>query len=307
MHKDEQCSIRKDDKMSKKIYLSPSSQNDNHYAVGNTTEQEQCRRISSACEKALLRCGFQVINAAYGTMYTRVAESNKWGADLHVPIHTNAANRKIAGTRMFCSGLNNESYKATKAIYDVLAPYTPGTSEGIKVDKSLYEIKSTKCPCAYTEVEFHDNPTIAQWIIDNVEDIGEVIAQGICNYFNVPYSKHSSDNKISAGEKKTLDTNTLDFFVSDVRRVLKVPGTDMKILLDRTITVSKKINRRHEIVRSIQTYLTKLGYSEIGEIDGIAGDKFEAAVKRYQKEHSCVQDGEITARNKTWRKLLNME
>lgn len=36
--------------MSKLIYLSPSDQDGNLYAAGNTNEAVQCRRIANACE-----------------------------------------------------------------------------------------------------------------------------------------------------------------------------------------------------------------------------------------------------------------
>jgi N-acetylmuramoyl-L-alanine amidase len=39
----------------------------------------------------------------------------------------------------------------------------------------------------YIEVDFHDVPAVAKWIIENVEDIGEAIAKGICNHFGVKY------------------------------------------------------------------------------------------------------------------------
>jgi N-acetylmuramoyl-L-alanine amidase len=78
--------------MSKKIYLSPSSQPANLYAAGDTNEQTQCRRIALAAVAALKRCGFEAMtNVAEGkTMYDRVGESNAWGANLHIPLHTNA-------------------------------------------------------------------------------------------------------------------------------------------------------------------------------------------------------------------------
>ena len=44
--------------MSKKIYISPSDQTKNFYAVGNTNEAEQCRRIALALVDALERCGY---------------------------------------------------------------------------------------------------------------------------------------------------------------------------------------------------------------------------------------------------------
>ena len=41
--------------------------------------------------------------------------------------------------------------------------------------------------------------------------------------------------------------------------------------------------------------------------DGIAGPMFTAAVVAFQEDNRCWADGEITAGNKTWRKLLGME
>lgn len=73
-----------------------------------------------------------------------------------------------------------------------------------------------------------------------------------------------------------------------------------------TITVSATKNNKHKIVKVIQTYLNYLGY-DCGEADGIAGTKFTNAVKKYQYAHGCVVDGEITAKGKTWKKLLGMK
>lgn len=173
--------------MAKRIYLSPSDQNANYYAYGDTNEMVQCQRIADACEAALKRCGFEVINNKTDTMEERVAESNRWDADLHVCIHTNAFNGNVAGTRIFASNLSNEGYKAAKEVFDVLAPKTPGTSESISAYPTLYEVRMTTAYCVYVEAEFHDVPKIAKWIIENVVLIGEAIAEGICNYFGVKY------------------------------------------------------------------------------------------------------------------------
>lgn len=173
--------------MAKKIYLSPSDQTSNKYAAGNTNEEKQCERIADACAIALKRCGFEVKNNKTSSMEARVSESNKWGADLHVPIHSNAFNKKVTGTRLFCWDKTGKGYKACKAIFAKLAPLTPGTSENISVDTTLYEVRNATAPTAYIEVDFHDVKSVASWIIENVEAIGEAIAEGICNYFGVKY------------------------------------------------------------------------------------------------------------------------
>lgn len=179
--------------MAKKIYLSPSEQPENLYAYGNTNEKVQCRRISAFAAEALKRCGFEVIDGKSTTLSARCKESNEWGADLHVPIHTNAYNGKVSGTRIMCHALSGEGYKASKAVFDVLAPMTLGTSENISAYPGLYEVRNTKAPCVYIEVDFHDVPRIAKWLIENAEEIGEGICKGICNYYGVKYKEKMPD------------------------------------------------------------------------------------------------------------------
>ena len=170
-----------------KIYLSPSDQTANAYAYGNTTEAIQCRRISDALEAALKRCGFAVKNNKTGSMAARVAESNSWGADLHVPLHTNAFNGSVSGTRMFTYDTAGKGYQCAKKVFNRLAPVTPGASESISADPTLYEVRNTTAPCVYIESEFHDVAIVAKWIIEHVADIAEAICQGICVYFGVKY------------------------------------------------------------------------------------------------------------------------
>ena len=178
--------------MSKKVFLSPSNQYNNVYAYGNTTEGVQCGKIAEACKTALIRNGIDVMLMHDESMQEKCQKSNEFGADLHVPIHTNAFNGKVSGTRMFCYSASSEGMKACKAIFNVLAPITPGTSENIKVDTSLYEIRVPNAPTAYIEVDFHDNPTAAKWIVENTTLIGETIAKGICNYFGITYKAGGS-------------------------------------------------------------------------------------------------------------------
>lgn len=173
--------------MAKKIYLSPSEQPANSYAYGNTNEKVVCREISAYTEKALKRHGFDVINASATTLSARCKEADNWGADLYIPIHTNACNGQSSGTRMFCYRLSGEGYKACQAIYNVLTPLTPGNSENITASPGLYEVKTPKAPTVYIEVDFHDVPSVAKWIIEHTKEIGEAICKGICNHYGVTY------------------------------------------------------------------------------------------------------------------------
>ena len=172
-----------------KVFLSPSNQYDNRYAYGDTTEGVQCGKIAQACREALERSGVTVKLMHDESMQEKCAASNAFGADLHVPIHTNAFNGTVSGTRMFCYAEGGEGQKACKAIFNRLAPVTPGTSENIRVDASLYEVRVPAAPTAYIECEFHDNPTASKWIVENTGLIGETIARGICDYFGVTFQE----------------------------------------------------------------------------------------------------------------------
>jgi N-acetylmuramoyl-L-alanine amidase len=98
-------------KMSKKIYLSPSSQWANKYSYGLHTEAEICGIIAECCREELIRNGYDVRVGSNKTTYQqRVSESNNWGADVHIPIHTNAGGGD--GTVVFCypESVNNKYY-----------------------------------------------------------------------------------------------------------------------------------------------------------------------------------------------------
>lgn len=171
----------------KKIYISPSDQVKNAYAAGNTTEAIQCRRIAVALKLSLLRCGFAALTNISDTMTERVNESNEWGADLHVCLHSNAFNGEVSGTRIFSYDLEGEGYEAAKAIFARLAPITPGTSENIKPYPALYEVRNSNAACVYIEIDFHDVDAVALWIIENTQEIAEAICQGICDHYGVEY------------------------------------------------------------------------------------------------------------------------
>ena len=170
-----------------KVFLSPSNQYDNVYAYGDTTEGVQCGKIAEACKIALERSGVDVMLMHDESMQTKCAESNKFGADLHVPIHTNAFNGKVMGTRMFCYSTEGKGMAACKAIFARLAPITPGESENIQVNADYYEVRVPAAPTAYIECEFHDTVEGAKWIVENTVLIGETIARGICDYFGVKF------------------------------------------------------------------------------------------------------------------------
>ncbi len=120
---------------------------------------------------------------------------------------------------------------------------------------------------------------------------------------------HAQQRRTTFGGAPKEEAYTLEQFVRDVQSACgaTVDGIAGPETIGNTITVSTRINRLHPVVVFVQKRLAALGYTQVGKADGVAGTKFTAAVQAFQEDNQCVADGEITARNKTWRKLLGME
>ena len=191
--------------MAKKIYISPSNQVANLYATGGTNEKAQCHKIAKACVEYLQKAGFDVKCTYNDSMYARVKESNAFGADMHIAIHTNATGKHnvTGGTQILLYDLKGERYKAGKAVFDRLAPITPGKSaEKILAYPDFYEINSAKGISVYVEAEFHDTKEGSDFIIKNTTAIGEAIAKGVCDYYGVSLVSNAKPVTTTTNVKK---------------------------------------------------------------------------------------------------------
>lgn len=126
-------------------------------------------------------------------------------------------------------------------------------------------------------------------------------------------------NKATGNTSKTpsIDKEYKDYtrtkFVKDVCSILKV--STAKEALAKTVTISANTNKSHKLVTPLEKYMTHLEYYSGGvEADEgktpVFGSGMTAAIKQYQKEvvKATVknQDGIITAKGATWKKLLNV-
>lgn len=95
----------------------------------------------------------------------------------------------------------------------------------------------------------------------------------------------------------------------------KVDGKPGPETLSKTVTVSITINKKHAVVTPLERYLKELGYYT-GKIEADEGktpsfgNGMKAAVKAYQKDVVKAtiknQDGKITKKGATWKKLLGI-
>lgn len=104
-----------------KVYLSPSNHGEgqNKCLKDGCYEDKHTRPIAEACAKYLNAAGIETkIGAKSKNMAARCKESDSFGADLYVPIHTNAAGAS-ARYLLFMFYQDNETYRK---IFNAVAP-----------------------------------------------------------------------------------------------------------------------------------------------------------------------------------------
>ena len=165
-----------------KVYLSPSPQTYN-IGVGNYgSESERMTQITEVVRDKL-KSRYDVRVASLNeSLEQRASSANNWGADVYVSIHSNAGGGR--GCEVFAYSRVAAGAKIAKLIYDRLEKITPSADRGVKYNSSFYELRATTMPACLVEVAFHDNIEDANFIINNIELIGEEIANGIKSYFD---------------------------------------------------------------------------------------------------------------------------
>ena len=238
----------------------------------------------------------------------RVAQANKWGADLYIDMHHNAAGKIFSGggVEAFSYPGSAQGRKYRDAIYKavVAAGGLKGNRGNPLQEKRFDSLSMTNMPAVLVEYGYMDSSVDAPIILS--EDYAK----------KGGYATMEAIAKLEGLEKKVSDADAAKIgyvfdqteFIKEVQRCCgaEVDGIAGPETLGKTVTVSESKNRTHPVVRAIQLRLQVLGYTEVGDVDGVAGTMFTAAVCAFQEDNRCWVDGEITARNKTWKKLLGL-
>lgn len=194
------------------IYLSPSNQNDNIYAVGEVTEATVMREVSESTKKYLEQNGITVYVAQTDySLQQKIDFANENDVTAHVAIHSNAGGDSGSGegTECFYNPKVYGSKVLAEYIYNRVARLTPtddrGLFDGTDGTSYLYEVATSEMPNCLLEVEFHDSQEHAQWIVDHTDEIGKSIADGIMQYIsyieNSDIQKNTESSETDDGEQ----------------------------------------------------------------------------------------------------------
>jgi len=178
----------------KVVYISPSNQFRNPYAVGNTTEGEQMFKLANVLKDKLEKAGYKVIIAKkfdgewneYNmskVMEKRAFEAAENGADLYIALHTNASGNsdQLRGTDVYFN--SNSSENLAKDLSQTVGSLNG--NNGIHKNNTIYELKLNKkynIPAVLIESDYHDNKAGAEYIINNMGKIADSIVKGANDY-----------------------------------------------------------------------------------------------------------------------------
>ena len=175
-----------------KIYLSPSTQEYNVTALGNS-EEYYMNLIADAMMPYLRSSGIQVIrNTPQMTAGSSITQSNNSNVDLHVALHSNASPESIAGqltgTDVYYAPSSSESKRfADLVVQNIKKIYYQPDKVQTRPTDFLGEVLRTRAPSALIEFAYHDNLTDMQWIANNIGPIAQSVVLSMTEFFGIPF------------------------------------------------------------------------------------------------------------------------
>lgn len=177
-----------------RVFLSPSVQEYNKYLTEGD-EEYYMNLIADAMEPYLTASGIDFErNNINEPVSQAIADSNASNSDLHLAIHSNASPENLKGRLSGVDIYYSPVSYLGKIFADMLAEnyksiyYEPDKVNTVPTT-SLGEIRRTVAPAVLIETAYHDNAEDEKWLTENIDNIAEVLAMTITEFFNLPFVK----------------------------------------------------------------------------------------------------------------------
>lgn len=156
-------------------------------AVGATglRESDVTHDIMQLVMYYLQQIDYETIQVQDDNLQSICDASNKFGADLFVSIHCNAAaNTDAKGTETLCYTTGGESEKLASSIQKQIIDSLGTVERGVKIGSGLYVLKHTDCPAVLVECAFISNSEDEALLAsdEGKEGFARAIARGITDY-----------------------------------------------------------------------------------------------------------------------------
>lgn len=181
----------------KKVYLSPARHTDagGRGECNGNNENNMAFGIALNAVNHLTSSGYNYqVRIGNGTLQSAISNSNAWGSNAHLPLHSNARSEACSNTTASVHGTNTiyragvgTSQLMAQRILDNVGPQTPGTNDFICYNPGqpctsidLGELRSVSAPYrAYSEVEYHTWTTGTNWLTGGAATAGFKIALAV--------------------------------------------------------------------------------------------------------------------------------
>ncbi len=199
------------------IYLSPSKQPNNMFAVGNTNEEKEMVAVAKIIRDLLEKeyiCDVHLATLSLDIGSSgRPKEAKDKNCNIYLAIHSNAGGYgKARGAVALYHPSSNESKNLGKDIAEELnriCPYKSNRSETLINGMSAFKGKGygeIRVPYemgmtpVLMETNFHDHKEIAKWIIDHKVEIARAYVDGIVKCLGLRLKE-----KVSEGMEKKAE------------------------------------------------------------------------------------------------------
>lgn len=185
------------------VYLSPSRQPRNAYAVGDTNEMEQMEALSAITAEILRdKYGFKAYTApSYMRIIksARPADALSKGCDIYLAVHSNASasgNKSRGAEAYYYSACGQSKLLADNIVRELneVSDYSPVNSAGVVSAMECFDnfgYGEVRDPsdlgmiAVLAEIDYHDNPDTARMIIMERQRTAEALAKAVAETFDM--------------------------------------------------------------------------------------------------------------------------
>lgn len=170
------------------VFLSPSTQEWNSYAISGS-EEEYMNYIADKMEENLEKCNIKYKrNAPDNNAAGAIKASNSEDFDVHLAIHSNAAPEQYYGQYQGVDIYYSPHSRWSKALADIIVKnikeiYPDPENVQALPSVSLGEVTQTRAAAVLCELGYHDNKEDERWIKRNVKEIADALSDSLCEYF----------------------------------------------------------------------------------------------------------------------------
>lgn len=175
------------------IYLSPSTQDWNHYVDGSGSEEYHMNLLADYLVPYLRSNAIRYVrNTPDMTAASSIRQANQGEYDLYLALHSNASGEdafgKNRGIIAFYYPGSSKGQQAAELIAQELRKIYPlPRLVTTRPTTSLGEIRRSRFPAVLVEIGYHDNTQDALWLSGHWEEIAQQIAKALCQYFGIPF------------------------------------------------------------------------------------------------------------------------